>query len=350
MSHSAGCGHGCAPQEASDHGRRVHRGDPRDLTRRTADALSGGLTARQLRGSGYTHPKHGLVRPVGLEADAVTLQLADVLALLTPESFVGGWASLHLQGNTWFDGLDVNGEVRPALVHCLPGSQLRGRPGLVVPFRGLVHPDESIDLGGFRVSTMARSAFDEMRMAAGARKAVVALDMAVSTTHELPHTSVSEVGRVLKSHHKVRGLVMARRAYALCSPRSASPLETRTRLLAHLDAGLVGLGANVPVFDADERLLGVADLLDEESGLVIESDGGGHREQTQHTMDNRREEGFERAGLVVCRVTALDHRERWNTVGRIVAAHRDAATSTRRAWTTQKPDWWYSWKPGRRWD
>ena len=173
---------------------------------------------------------------------------------------------------------------------------------------------------------------------------------AVSTTHELPHTSVSEVGRVLKSHHKVRGLVMARRAYALCSPRSASPLETRTRLLAHLDAGLVGLGVNVPVFDADERLLGVADLLDEESGLVIESDGGGHREQTQHTMDNRREEGFERAGLVVCRVTALDHRERWNTVGRIVAAHRDAATSTRRAWTTQKPDWWYSWKPGRRWD
>jgi hypothetical protein len=328
----------------------VHHRDPVDLTRRTVGALAAGLTARQLRGSGYVHPAHGLVRPAGVEADAVTLQLADVLALLTADSFVGGWASLHLQGNTWFDGLDANGELRPVLVHCLPGSQLRRRSGLVLPFRGLVHPDESIDLGGFRVSTMARAAFDEMRMAVGVRSAVVAADMAASTTHQLPHTSVSEVGRVLKSHHKVRGLVMARRAHALSSSRSASPLETRTRLLAQLDAGLPGLGVNVPVFDEHERLLGVADLLDEEAGLVIETDGEGHREQTQHTMDNRREEGFERAGLVVCRVTALDHRERWDTVGRIAAARRDAVSSGRRAWTTQKPDWWFSWKPGRRWD
>lgn len=227
---------------------------------------------------------------------------------------------------------------------------MRVRPRLVQPFRGLIHPDEMIDLGDLEVATMARAAFDEMRMARNLREAVVVLDMAVSTTHEHPHGSVAGVRRVIDSHHKVRGLVQARRALQLGSTRSASPWETRTRLLAQLDAGLNDLSVNVPVFDVNGRLLGVADLLDAETGLVIESDGSHHREQERHTEDNWREERFERTGLVVARVTSLDHRDRWHTVGRIAAASRDARAATKREWTTTKPDWWYTWKPGRRWD
>jgi hypothetical protein len=219
-----------------------------------------------------------------------------------------------------------------------------------VPFRGLVFPDEVISLENYDVTTMARAVFDEMRTAINVRDAVVALDMATSSTIELPHTSRPAVERVITSHHKVRGLVQARAAFALGSSRSASPWETRTRLLAEVDAGLPHLKVNVPIFNLDGRLLGIADLLDDEVGLVIESDGADHREPARHTDDNRREERFERTGLVVSRVTSLDHRERWATVGRITAARRDAMGSTKREWTTCKPDWWWTWPQGRRWD
>ncbi len=328
----------------------MHRLDPRGISRRTAQALAEGLTEGQIRGSRFVHPSHGLVRAAHHEADPLTLHLADAVALLTPRTFVGGWASLNLQGNTWFDSRDRAGDRRPVLVHCLPGAQLRVRSSLIQPFRGLVHPDEVIDLDALRLASMARAAFDEMRMAQSVREAVVALDMAVSTTHELPHATWSAVARVVASHHKVRGLVQARKALELGSPRSASPWESRTRLLVQMDAGLTGLSVNVPVFDRFGRLLGIPDLLDEEVGLVIESDGGDHREQERHTVDNRREEAFERTGLVVVRVTALDHRERWRTVGRVTAARRDAMSSRKRDWTTQKPDWWHTWKHARRWD
>ncbi|MBC7592955.1 MAG: DUF559 domain-containing protein [Kineosporiaceae bacterium] len=117
-----------------------------------------------------------------------------------------------------------------------------------------------------------------------------------------------------------------------------------------MDADIKQPRVNLPVFDLDENLLGVADLIDESTGLVIEFDGATHRELPQHTKDNRREEKFERAGLVVSRVTALDHRDRWGTAARMRAAQRDARSSPKRLWTLEKPDWWRTWPPARQWE
>lgn len=319
------------------------------VPRRSALVLAEGATPQQIRGPGFERRAHGLLLPAGIDGDPVMMRVADAVGLLVPGSFLGGWASLRAQGNTWFSGVGPRQEDRSALVHCLPGTQLRRRTG-IRPFRGLVHPDEVIDLDGFSVTTMARAAFDEMRMASGLREAVVVLDMATSTTIGRPHTTVRRVEHVLAGHHKVKGLVQARDALALGSTRSASPWETRTRLLAQMDADVPDLQVNVPIFSLGGMLLGVADLLDEAAGLVIESDGGHHREAEQHTNDNVREEKFERSGLVVTRVTSVDHQHRWRTVGRLAAARRDALRSTKREWTTQKPDWWWSWPPARRWD
>jgi hypothetical protein len=323
--------------------------DPTLISKRTSEAMALGLTRKKLRGPSYLRPAYGIVRPSDLEADELTLFLADVLARTGPSTVVGGWAALRLQGSEWFDGRDRHGDLRPVLLHCLPGAQPR-RDRMIQPFRGTIHPDEITDLGQFAVATPGRAVFDEMRLARGLRDAVVALEMAVSRTHGQPRTSMESVRRVERSHHKVRGIVQARRAINLATDRSASPWETRTRLLAQEDAGLTRLGVNVPIFTPDGRLLGVADLLDEDVGLVIESDGGDHRGLHRHTDDNRREERFERSGLVVVRVTALDHADRWGTVGRIVAAHRDAQRATTRDWTTAKPAWWEQWQPARRWD
>lgn len=319
------------------------------VPRRTAHLLSGGATARDLGGASYERRAHGLLLPAGIDGDPVLMRVADAVGLLTTGCVLGGWASLRAQGNSWFGGLDRAGEARAALVHCLPGAQLRRR-SVLQPFRGLLHPDEVIDFETFSLTTMARAAFDEMRMAPGLREAVVVLDMATSTTTGLPHTTVGRVEQVMAGHHKVRGLVQARKALALGSTRAASPWETRTRLMAQLDADVPSLLVNVPIFSPYGRILGIADLLDEEAGLVIESDGGHHRANEQHTEDNVREEELERSGLVVVRVTSLDHQHRWRTVGRIAAARRDALRVSKREWTTTKPAWWTAWAPGRRWD
>ncbi|MCL3818478.1 endonuclease domain-containing protein [Aeromicrobium wangtongii] len=319
------------------------------VPQRSAQLLARGATERELGGAAYERRAHGLLLPAGVDGDPVMMRVADAVGLLTTGCVLGGWASLRAQGNTWFEGLGIAGVARPALVHCLPGSQLRHRSA-VQPFRGLLHPEEVIDFESFSLTTMARAAFDEMRMAVNLREAVVVLDLATSTTAGLPRTTVAWVEQVISGHHKVRGLVQARDALTWGSTRAASPWETRTRLLARRDADIEGLKVNVPIFSLGGRLLGIADLLDEEAGLVIESDGGHHRENRQHTEDNVREEDFERSGLVVVRVTALDHQQRWRTVGRIAAARRDALHATKREWTTSKPAWWWTWPPARRWD
>lgn len=321
--------------------------DPLLGTVRTRTGLAAGLTRATLRGPDWERRGHGLHRPAGIGADPADEHVADAVAALTAGCVLGGWASLRLQGNTFFDGRLDGPEVSRAMVHCPPGTQLRHRP-TVAPFRGEIRDHEIMDLDGYPVSTMARAAYDEMRTARGLRAAVVAADMATSTVHGLPHASARALGLVIDSHHKTRGLVQARRAATLSNSRSASPLETKVRLVAVLDAGLENWLVNVPIFDRYDRLLGIADLLDPGSGLVVEVDGGQHRDIAQHAADNVREEQFERTGLVVCRVTSIELADRFAVAARMVAAHRQAARTLRQHWTLDEPRWWPTWAPGRR--
>lgn len=327
----------------------MDRIDPTLISLRVKRARALGFSPGELRGQLWEHPSQGVVRPAYFAVDSTTAQIADAVSLMGNANALGGWASLRVQGNSWFDGLDRSGELREIVIHCLPGSQLRVRPG-VRPTEGDTFPDEIVSLEHYDVASLARAAYDEMRLARGLREAVVVLDMALSTTSDVPHTTLAAVTRVVLSHHKTRGIVQARKSLELATSRSASPWETRTRLIAELDAGITGLKVNVPVFDLRGNLLGVADLIDPATGLVIESDGAGHRELERHTDDNRREEKFERARLVVCRVTSLDHADRWGTVGRLNRARLDASRERERLWTLDKPEWWYHWAPGRRWD
>lgn len=318
--------------------------EPIFATSRTR-ALTDLATPDELRGPRWEQRAHGLWRPSAIVASESDGRVADALALLTDGCVLGGWASLRFQGNPGFDGGAGPG---PALVHCGSGAQLRRRE-VVEPCRGRLWDHEITVFDGVPVTTMARAVYDEMRLAPSVRAAVVALDLAVSRVSGTAHTSLRAVEQVVTSHRKTRGITQARRALLLGSDRSASPLETRTRLIAELDADLTGLLVNVPIFDAHGSLLGVADLLDEASGLVIETDGAHHREARHHTDDNVREEGFERAGLVVVRATALDHRDVYGLVRRLRLAHRDARLTRRRDWTLERPAWFATWAPGRRW-
>lgn len=289
---------------------------------------------------------HGLWRPAGMAVGEADGRVTDAIGLMSHGCLLGGWASLRFQGNDAFDG--GGEELRPALVHCGAGTQMRRRAA-VEPCRATVWDHEVTSLEGVPVTTMARAVYDEMRLAPSLRAAVVALDSAVSGVRNTAHTSLRAVQQVVSSHRKTRGIVRAKRALLLGSERSASPLETRTRLVAQLDAGLEALLVNAPVFGPSGALLGVADLLDGQTGLVIECDGAHHRDAQNHSDDNVREERFERAGLVVVRATSLDHRDVPGLVRRIRLGHRDARLSLRRDWTLEQPSWFRSWGPGQRW-
>jgi hypothetical protein len=93
-------------------------------------------------------------------------------------------------------------------------------------------------------------------------------------------------------------------------------------------AGLPPLEVNIPVFDVDGTFLGIVDLLEPVAGLGLEYDGAYHRDLGQHTADNHREEGLERSGLTIVRVTSLDMKNEQTLLGRIRCAHQACLTTT----------------------
>lgn len=189
---------------------------------------------------------------------------------------------------------------------------------------------------GVACTVVHRAVFDEMRAASDVREAAVVADMAMAA--EL--TSLRRLRDYVDQRRSWKRSVLARRALALADERSRSPQETRYRLVWVLDAGLPHPRVNQPVWDLAGRLLGIVDLLDEETGLVGEFDGADHRKAARHTSDLSRQESLERAGLEVCRVTGLDllHPER--VVERIHFHRARARDSGPGCWTTTPPPGW----------
>ena len=104
---------------------------------------------------------------------------------------------------------------------------------------------------------------------------------------------------------------------------------------AHLPAPLV----NCPIHDRGGRLLGIADLLDEGAGLVVEFDGAEHRRATRQTADVKKEDRLRRVGLEVARVTGLELPDRPMVVERLLAARSRAAflPPEQRSWVARPP-------------
>ncbi|MGH3478036.1 MAG: hypothetical protein ACRDQD_14490 [Nocardioidaceae bacterium] len=276
--------------------------------------------------------------------------MRDATALIRDGGALGGWASAFRQGVCFLDGMDRAGRELPVLLHTVPGHQVRRRDG-ILPSRAALLAGEMIWFDGDPMTTLARALYDEMRLAPTLAEAVVIVDMGVSRLTGHARTTIAEVRRVVGSHVKTRGIVQARRALERASDRSCSPLESRTRVVAEDALPTVSWRINRPVFDIAGRLLGIADLIDAESGLVVESDGAAHREVARRTADNVREEGMEDANLTVVRVTGRDHRDAVALDRRLRKGYRRAmARDPRRdRWTFVEPPWWSRSELARRW-
>jgi len=318
------------------------------LTSRTTTLRTEGVSRRALSTNVWDHPHRGIARPAGISLDRTDARVADAIALMTPDCVLGGWASRYLQGCPFSDGIDRFGREQDVLIITGQDTQLRKRPG-IRPSERRLHRNEAVEFQGVRVTTLARSAYDDMLDTFNIADAIVIAEMTVSRVTGGACTTLANLRKVVDAHKKTRGIVKVRRALERASKRSGSPWETRLRIFAADEAGIDGWLINIPVFDPFEHLLGIADLLEPQTGLVLESDGAGHREEAQHSDDNEREEKFENSGLVVSRASAVDHRHPRRLTQRLRAAHTTAKVNERkRLWTLDQPDWWHTWEPGRR--
>ena len=326
-------------------------GDIGSISRRVGHLRDDGITPKTLLGPGYSRPYHGLRRPQGCELEQPAQRIADAIGLMTKGCVLTGWASRFIQGQVYNDG-ESFGREHPVTILCGPGSHLRQRKGIRPRERRWL-PGEVVDLGdGLIVTTMARATYDDMLDAANQVEALVSVEMATSTVIEHARTSLDNIRRVFNAHVKTRGRRQAGWALDHACTRSASPWETRTRMLATDAVGYEHWRVNIPLFDLRENLLGIGDLLDPVAGYVIESDGADHRRVTVHDADNVREERFENHGLEVVRIGAAQHSraERPTTIERIRDGRDRARRQQIKLWTTDKPAWWWDWPPGRRWD
>jgi hypothetical protein len=302
-----------------------------------------GPTPGAARGPRWERVWPGWYVPAGTDRSLPEQRVAEVGVAMHRTGVLTGWASLLLRGGGFFDGRTADGRGRlPVDVAVPPGCHPRERP-VVAYHQAPLRRREAVH--GLLCLPAPWATFDAMRLARSTEEAVVALDMASAAGL----VTIDELGQVLAarpSWRGVPGVPQAREALALADDGSASPPESRLRLVWVIDAGLPPPLVNVAVHDRSGRFLGIPDLLDPVAGLAVEYDGEDHRSAQRHSDDVDREAGFRSVGLEVTRVTNRDLRDRPRLVDRLLVARRRALflPEADRRWVLGRP-WRPSYRP-----
>lgn len=297
-----------------------------------------GPTRGQARGPRWRQSTHGLYVPS--EVPLVPEQRVLEQSMLLPSGgAVTGWAALRMLRANFFDGVEPDGVTRRP-VPLVTGPEVHRRDRGEVTFcRDRIAADEVVRRYGVPCTIPERATFDEMRKSGDLRAAVTALDMAAAGEV----TSLRRMGRYVDAHPGWQGVELARSALGLADEHSLSPRETELRLIWVLDARRPRPLANRAVFDRRTgRLLGYADLLDPEAGVVGEFDGGEHAGTRRRSRDAGRDVSFRDHGLEVFRVTSLDLLDRRTVLHRIESSYHRAqhVPRDRRTWTLEPPPGW----------
>lgn len=314
---------------------RLVRPVPIDPTGRSGPTKSQAARAGR-PASRWRRSTPGRYVPAGVNDDLPEQRILEVSLLLSSSGAVTGWAALRLHGANFHDGHAPDGLRRLPVPLVLPHTHRRPRDG-VRWLQDRLPEEEVMVRQGVRVASPHRATFDAVRLAIGVREAVVALEMAIAA--EL--TSLRRMREYVARHSGWDGVPQARSALDLADEHSRSPNETRMGLIWKLDAGLPRPLVNREVFGLDGKLLGVADLLDVEVGVVGEYDGGDHWGARRRSSDATREGGLRDHGLEVFRVTGFDLRDPAAVVRRMQATRRRAQRNPRpRLWTITPPTGW----------
>ena len=207
------------------------------------------------------------------------------------------------QTAAWIGGLDLK-PVEPVEVVAPPGCRLRSRFGLKVR-RSVLALSDVTEIRGIRATTLNRTLRD-LCLRLPAVEALVALDMALASKR----TDVQSLRSYVAWAQGAHGVPRMRSLIELAAP-AESPMETRLRWLL-LQRGLPAPEVQVDLHDRGGRFVGRADLYYPNARLVIEFDGGVHRDKL--VADNQRQNALVDAGFGVLRFTAVDVYQRPDVV------------------------------------
>lgn len=298
-----------------------------------------GPTPGQARGPGWVRTSSGFYVPAGTDRSLVEQRIVEQAVHLPEAGAITGWAALRMAGTRYVDGTAPDGVTAYPVPLAVPASfNLSPNPDRVL-LRAAYLPEEVRELHGLRCTVPVRALFDEVRRLGEIREAVVAVDMTLVAAL----VTLDEIDAFLAKHKGRRGIWLLQEARWLASTRSASPPETRMRLVWQLDAGLPRPQCNWPVAASGVGYLGKPDLLCPSLGVFGEFDGHEHRWRKRHQQDVGRLEKFLEAGLEGFVVVGPDLQDTALVVRRMHAAVDRAASSNRmRTWmlrSNPKPLW-----------
>jgi hypothetical protein len=217
--------------------------------------------------------------------------------LLPPECvFAGATAA-------WLFGLDLE-PIDPVEIVVPPTSGIRARDGLSVR-RCELPPNEVASIRGLRATALPLT-LAGLCLQRPAVEALVAIDMAVCAGL----IDVAALGRYADFAKGRPGAGRLRSLAALAAP-AESPMETRLRWLL-IQAGLPRPEVQTNLRDGKARFIGRADLYYPAAKLVLEYDGGNHRERL--VEDDRRQNLLIYGGFRLLRFTAPDIHNRPDVV------------------------------------
>jgi hypothetical protein len=295
-----------------------------------------GPTKRQAGGPNWRQTSAGLYVPSDVGDSIVEQRILEQGQRVYKHGAVTGWAAMRWHGAAYFNGEGPDGSRIP--VPLVVGRRpLRCDPRVDIDLSQIA-PSERLQRAGIWVTTVQRALFDVVRREPALRLAVAAIDMAAAARL----ISVHLMGQYVLGRFAWTGVPLVRRALALASNGSRSPMETLLRLVWVLDAQLPPPVCNVPVFDLGGQLLGYPDLLDVDAGMVGEYDGEHHRNNEQHRRDVAREELFRDHGLEYFTVVGGEIGNHSRVARRIHSTRSRAAflSEDRRRWTLIPPPRW----------
>ncbi|HEX7262979.1 MAG TPA: DUF559 domain-containing protein [Candidatus Dormibacteraeota bacterium] len=226
----------------------------------------------------------------------------------------------------WLFGLDLE-PTDPVEIVVPLGCGIRSRAGLSA-HRYELEPAEVVSIRGFRATSLPRT-LAELCLQGPPVEALIAIDMAVYAGL----TDAAALVRYAKAAKGRAGIGKLRTLAPLAAP-AESPMETRLRWLL-MEAGLPRPEVQTNLYDAEARFVGRADLYYPAAKLILEYDGGNHRDRL--VEDDRRQNLLMNAGFRLLRFTAADIHNRPEVVKvQVRGALGPTAPSARLAPTVRK--------------
>jgi hypothetical protein len=280
------------------------------------EAAHAGLTADDVRGPRFVRLTRNLYADPA--AVATLPQRCAALSRVLPEVAVfchGTAACLHaLPLPTLFADDRIHVAV-PA------GTVVPNRANLVS--HALLLPEgHVVDVDGVRVTSAARTFLD---LAPALREtALIALGDAVLRTGL---ATADELGSVVASAARRRGVVRARSVLPRLDERAESPPESMTRVWSQ-DEHLPEVTPQAVIYDDNGAFVARVDLLYEEYKVVVEYEGSHHRTAEQYAQDLARRNKLVALGYLVVHLDA-------STLDRTKALRVITAALRQRGWVPQ---------------